>query len=580
MKERVKLQNIVTDRDGLSRHSCEDGWESFCTYLNCLQTGRWMRYTGACGFRLYLEIKGRASVELVDMCSDSPEGAAVTYETGGDGISELELDIPVVYDKLVGFKIRLAGSAELLGGFYTAEADEDSIRDIDISLVTTTFKKREFIEKNIELIKSRVLCEGSDLKGHMYVHVIDNDRELPPDELETCDIRVYMNDNAGGSGGYARGMMEALGRDKRPTHILLMDDDVSVMPESLFRTYYLLRLLKKEYRDCFLSGAMFDLDDRMMQYEDVGCVHPEDGSYGPVKPYMDMSRTESILANEDFAADGRNTYAGWWYCCIPVRHIEEKGLPLPLFVRGDDVEFSLRNKPGFITLNGICIWHAGFAGKFNAAMELYQVHRNSLIIQAAGGVCRDIDFVGRINSCFWQAVTRFAYGNAELLLDSLEDYLKGPDYIMQLDGEACMREKCSANEVMRPLAELGYTDTSDMHPYSEKTLGGAGRLLYKLTVNGHLLPAFALKRTPGIIAYDWFFSSGRNFRYRTLVAVNLSNETGVVRHMDRRRCFLLIRRWRRVMLRYRREHEKIDEAYRQAFAEMTSESFWRRYLHI
>ena len=217
-------------------------------------------------------------------------------------------------------------------------------------------------------------------------------------------------------------------------------DSVMVMPESLFRTYYLLRLLKDEYKKCFLSGAMFDYDIRQKQYEDVGFVHKADGSYGPVKSAMDMRLLKNIVANENYSFNVDDAYAGWWYCCIPVEHIEDRGLPLPVFVRGDDVEFSLRNKPGFIALNGICIWHVGFAGKFNAAMELYQVHRNSFVIQAASGICQDVDFLARVKGMFWKDITRFAYNNAELLIDSIEDYLKGPEYIMHLDGEQSLKE--------------------------------------------------------------------------------------------------------------------------------------------
>lgn len=88
-------------------------------------------------------------------------------------------------------------------------------------------------------------------------------------------------------------------------------------------------------------------------------------------------------------------YAGWWFCCIPMKMIKQNGLPLPLFIRGDDVEFSLRNHAKFITMNGICIWHMGFTYKFNASMELYQVHRNSLILQAVSEVCQNVDFMNR-----------------------------------------------------------------------------------------------------------------------------------------------------------------------------------------
>ena len=108
--------------------------------------------------------------------------------------------------------------------------------------------------------------------------------------------------------------------------------------------------------------------------------------------------------------------------------IKKNGLPLPVFVRGDDVEFSLRNKAKFLTLNGICIWHVGFAGKFNAAMELYQVHRNSFVFQATSGVCKDINFIRRLRILFWKEITRFSYNNAEQILDSVADFMKGPEF--------------------------------------------------------------------------------------------------------------------------------------------------------
>ena len=104
---------------------------------------------------------------------------------------------------------------------------------------------------------------------------LDNDRDSIHQSSTVRISRLYEY-NVGGAGGFTRGMIEALELPKKPTHVLLMDDDVMVMPESLFRTYYLLRLLKDEYKKCFLSGAMFDYDIRQKQYEDVGFVHKAD----------------------------------------------------------------------------------------------------------------------------------------------------------------------------------------------------------------------------------------------------------------------------------------------------------------
>jgi hypothetical protein len=54
-----------------------------------------------------------------------------------------------------------------------------------------------------------------------------------------------------------------------------MDDDVAVSPESIKRTYNLLRLLKEEYRDAMISGAMLNFEIGEDQWEDIGFMTPE-----------------------------------------------------------------------------------------------------------------------------------------------------------------------------------------------------------------------------------------------------------------------------------------------------------------
>ena len=48
-----------------------------------------------------------------------------------------------------------------------------------------------------------------------------------------------------------------------------MDDDVKILPESIIKTYNLLRCLKPEYRDHFISGAMLYYEKMHVQHEDV-----------------------------------------------------------------------------------------------------------------------------------------------------------------------------------------------------------------------------------------------------------------------------------------------------------------------
>ena len=68
------------------------------------------------------------------------------------------------------------------------------------------------------------------------------------------------NKNAGGAGGFTRTIIETKKQEEENglTHILLMDDDVVMQPESIYRTYKILTLLKEEYKDAFIGGECLE----------------------------------------------------------------------------------------------------------------------------------------------------------------------------------------------------------------------------------------------------------------------------------------------------------------------------------
>lgn len=62
-----------------------------------------------------------------------------------------------------------------------------------------------------------------------------------------------------------------------------------------------------------------------------------------------------------------------------LKRIFSIGLLMPLFVKGDDIEYSIRNKRKIIFLNGIAVWHEPFSKK-NSAWVNYFSDRNMLIV--------------------------------------------------------------------------------------------------------------------------------------------------------------------------------------------------------
>ena len=75
-------------------------------------------------------------------------------------------------------------------------------------------------------------------------------------------ITIVPNINAGGAGGFSRGMIEVLkNRDSEHyTHILLMDDDAIVEPDLLVRIYGFLSTVKEIWKDITIGGALLRED--------------------------------------------------------------------------------------------------------------------------------------------------------------------------------------------------------------------------------------------------------------------------------------------------------------------------------
>ncbi len=601
----TKLQNIIfpTQKrfiphtkmfyfgEGMEQSANKEYWGiaeyhtvDFAAYFNSFSIKKWLKYTEIDNVKICLTMKGEFKIRISGYYMNrGPLQEEVLWE---DNFSlqekkELILNIPEVSEKITIIGFQIVGYKEccLYGGYYATEIEEKKKKEVRLALATTTFKKENFILPNIQLLKDEILNSTEEMAKNFYVHVIDNGRTLKKEELECDHLWIHPNPNTGGSGGFARGMIEAYHQEKRATHVLLMDDDVIILPESLKRTYQLLRLLKDEYADYFISGAMLFYEHMNEQHEDIGYVH-DDGSYGPLKRRLDMERLDAVVRNEEPWPKRKNQYAGWWYCCIPVSTANMKNLPLPMFVRGDDVEYSLRNQAKFITMNSICVWHMGFTLKFNAAMELYQVHRNSLAIQAISGICQDIDFVERIRKFTRVELLRFNYNSAELLMDAIDDYLKGPEFFEIPDGERIMKEKGAKNEKMEPLSKFKQISVDLDAVYGDGERGKLEKLIYRLTFNGLFCPDFMIKKEPVVIAYDWFYAPHRQYLRKNLLAVNPHMQTGAMRTLDKKRGRELFKRYRKTFGEFEQNQKTVKKKYQEKKEYLTSYEFWKKYLGL
>lgn len=575
----------------------------FTTYFNALSTMKWKRYTVAKDFYLHLEYRGGAGC-LVQTAADAFDWSArkiTGSEVALDASSEwknLDLRLSVIDgDVLNSFEISTDDKLDIKNAFYYTCVDEVDVRPVELALATTTFKKESYIYKNIELIKANVLDTDELISSHFQVHIVDNGRSLCEERVCCSNVHLHPNPNVGGSGGFARGMIEAMEQSPKATHVLLMDDDVEVMPESFIRTYNLLSIVNSKYSEAFVSGAMMSLEEPDLRTEDLGFFTYK-GKFRPLKPSGHMSILHDVIETETFVAptedplcqDTLQCYAGWWFCCIPVSTIEREGLPLPLFVRSDDAEYSLRCKPKFITMNSICVWHASFFFKYNAAVERYQVSRNPLVCQFTTGVAPLSDFVEEVYREVQLDLKKFNYDDALLAVEGFEDFLKGPSFIREPVTERRFLEANRNRERLVPFKDLQkqvddyginlkhLTHSEVIRDLPRNRIEAAKDFI---TFNGQRYVKEQGKRgnrAAVIDAAGWVYPAGKIRGAEVLVAIDMPNRCGVVRKLDIARFNEVWTRFRKAMKFYKKNEQKLKEEYSRARAELTSIEFWKKYL--
>lgn len=553
---------------------------AFYTYFNGCSVRKWKTYTSLKKAFLFLEISGSFQLSVCG-CSlrhTEPEISSFgwrRYDMKQKG--RIEIEIPEGDMQTAGLKLHTLSDVEIYGGGCIGEFADG--REVNLSVAVTTCRKEAFVRRNIAKLHQTLLCGGQEIGEHLFLHITDNGGTLGKEDFpEHEHIFVHTNKNTGGSGGFARGMIESMRQNEQITHIQLMDDDVVIEPESIYRTYILLKHLKKEYRDAFISGAMLYMENPSIQKEDVGMVST-DAMFLPLKQEFNQEYLWDNLMNEKNYPQMKHTYAAWWYCCIPVHMIRKHGLPLPVFVRGDDVEYGLRCRPGFLTMNGICVWHMGFAGKVNAVMDFYQVDRNLLIIRAVSGVLKDVKIMRKLCMDFVRHLLRFDYDTAQLVVRALEDYLKGPAFLEKDCGERLLVRNSRLLHEMKPLKRWSGPHTGSANLYEDLRMGRMERLLYKITWNGHLFKG-RLRPETMPVPYQDVYLPGRTAFRKKLLAVNPVTRTGYLLERDRKRFCRLLARFVRALYRYRRENRKLMEQYAASKEHLTSETFWKKYLGI
>ena len=507
--------------------------------------------------------------------------------------------------------------ARVVSGFYITEPSPDRVREVRIGAVICTYRREAYVERNLRQMKERVLGRAElDVSSRVKLYIIDNGRTLDRNEAvrelaADCGGRVVIlpNRNAGGAGGFTRGMIEVLKAKEREgfTHVLLMDDDAVFEPDAFVRIHGLAATLKEKWKDITVGGAMLREEVPYILH----CAGETWSGGWITAPEKDLDLRGYANASCRYLTGTdmeRRMYSGWWCCCFSTGTVREDNLPLPLFIHHDDIEYGLRSRDkGIVFLNGVSVWHAGADTRFRGANLYYDIRNNLIETALHQGNRQTLTAAKILLRASASAMVRMKYRDMDLVYRGFTDFMRGPGWLLRQDPEELDREirelSCRMvplEDVRGQLTEEEYRDVLEQvrekqgaqgRPFQK--LGGPGvwedegsrtgrlaggkvppRLVRWLTLYGWLLPAD--RRIKVITPPD---PSVEVFRRGKLVMYEpVSGKAAVTgkkyRELSRGLALYL------KMTAGLRYFQTAADAYRKGLERMTDRKTWKEYLKI
>lgn len=433
----------------------------FDGYFNLFYIKKRKAYTQIEKLCLELTLKGYDELLLVhEQMTSQKEVGKIRLTADTEKRYTVELPYSDCGDGVFWFALveNTAATERKVTGFYYGMIADDRFRLVNIGVNICTFKREPYVARTLGKLSKKLMNNRElHVSDHMQVFVIDNGRTLDQCEavrgIVESDERLHIipNMNAGGSGGFTRGMIEILDRKGQDgfTHVLMMDDDAVVEPDTLVRLYGFLATVKDEWKDITVGGALLREEYPYILF----CAGEwwENGYTVPNPDYnLDLrNRDKATCEYLTGVGNEHKQYSGWWCCCYSLNIVRDDNLPIPFFIHHDDIEYGIRNRDaGIVFLNGVNIWHRDVELGMPGPNTYYDV-RNTLIEMALQRVGKAAA-VKCICRRFVGSVLRYRYKDVELICRGVEDFLKGPGWLYEQRPEELHKEICGMG--YRPVA--------------------------------------------------------------------------------------------------------------------------------
>ncbi|WP_175985931.1 glycosyltransferase [Microbacterium tenebrionis] len=595
----VRVSNRAQIGNILGRHRARIGSGrrvSLGTYFNAFPASYWQHWTSVRKIRLTVRTTGPATILVYRSNGSGVQQRVDTREVAGEATTHFDLSLTQYSDGgWIWFDVAADEThAVLEGAEWTTEHAPQ--RTGKASLGITTFNKPDYCVDTLQALAA----SPDALEFVDRIFLVDQGTQSVADQEGYADVAAELGEtlhvirqpNLGGSGGFARAMVETLERPDSD-FVQLLDDDVRLEPESLRRSIVFGQYATKPI---LVGGHMFDLLDRPKLH---GWAEVVDES-----PFMWRNLYQEEMPHDFGASNLRQStllhmrmdadYNGWWMCLIPLDAIRQVGLSLPAFIKWDDAEFCLRaGEAGFPTVSmpGVALWHISWVNKDDSIDWQAYFHARNRIV--AGLLHSNAPRGGRLirhsRRVDLKHLMMMQYYPVELRARALRDVLSGPGHMVPKLAKAMPEARALAAE---------YPETTVHRDPSAVLHSRRGRQVFKrsrrheydsprglrlirftfVTLIAHWLhkPNPANVEQPEV---EFGKDDAHWWRVPAFDSALVSAADGSGKNIytrDRRKYRRMLRESLRLHRELRRRWPELQKQYRQALPDLVSPASWRR----
>ena len=358
---------------------------SLASYINAFPASYWRRWTSLSGVRLSVSTEGAGDIIVYRSNARGVIQTVATAHVSGTARTDFDLSFDNFLDGgWYWFDLVSRGP-----GYSLVEADwlaPDGAQPVtpgDLSISITTLNRTAYC---LALIDS-LAADDELVAGLTEITVVDQGTDLIREhakypavaEALGDKLRVIEQANMGGSGGFSRGMIEAE-RGGRSVFVMLLDDDVATDPEGVRRAHVFSQYCTQP---TIVGGHMFDMYDKTKLHAFAEGIEMGNFLWGPLTPSRHDLESTNLRQTQWMHRRFDVDYNGWWMSVIPVSVIRQVGLSLPVFIKWDDAEYSLRARAHgvrTVSLPGASVWHVSWVDKDDSRdWQAYYHARNRLV---------------------------------------------------------------------------------------------------------------------------------------------------------------------------------------------------------